>query len=90
MQQIVVAKITHVALPCELTEKLTGTWPPGQNPAGAKIQFSGVDVSSSLAVGFSKSLITSSTNLAGYPDRMKDCLIACTSSCQFVAIRFAL
>ena len=25
MQQIVVARITHVALPCELTEKLTGT-----------------------------------------------------------------
>ena len=44
----------------------------------------------SLAVGFSKSLITSLTNLAGYPDRMKDCLIACTSSCQLVAIRFAL
>ena len=47
-------------------------------------------VSSSLAVGFSKSLITSLTNLAGYPDRMKDCLTTCTSSCQFVAIRFAL
>ena len=25
MQQIVVTRITHVALPCELTEKLTGT-----------------------------------------------------------------
>ena len=25
MQQIVVARITHVALPCEPTEKLTGT-----------------------------------------------------------------
>ena len=25
MKQIVVARITHVALPCELTEKLTGT-----------------------------------------------------------------
>ena len=24
-QQIVVARITHIALPCELTEKLTGT-----------------------------------------------------------------
>ena len=53
-------------------------------------QWTGIIVSSSLAVGFSKSLITSLTNLAGYPDRMKDCLIACTSSCQLVAIRFAL
>ena len=47
-------------------------------------------VSSSLAVGFSKSLITSLPNLAGYPDWMKDCLTTCTSSCQFVAIHFAL
>ena len=53
-------------------------------------QWTGIIVSSSLAVGFSKSLITSLTNLAGYPDRMKDCLIVCTSSCQFVAIRFAV
>ena len=53
-------------------------------------QWTGIIVSSSLAVGFSKSLITSLTNLAKYPDRMKDCLIAGTSSCQFVAIRFAL